>query len=152
MKTPAEILASHSVVDADTGCHNWTAALYHNGYGMTKVRIGGRPYCRAHRAAYVLAKGEIPEGLQVDHLCRNRRCINAAHLECVSLRENVLRGNGPFVVNRRKTHCARGHPFTEQNTYRQPSRPERRLCKTCRIEDGNLRRTKECNSLSQRGG
>jgi hypothetical protein len=74
------------------------------------------------KAGYVkgepeLFVGPIPEGLVIDHLCRNRGCINPTHMEPVTNAENVLRGEGPTAVNARKTHCKRGHPFDDVNTY-----------------------------------
>lgn len=99
-------------VDAN-GCHNWTGFIDPKGYGMV---WDGRTMTRTHRFAYIIAKGAIPNGLQLDHLCRNRRCCNPAHLEPVTARENIFRGEGIAVKRARATHCQRGHPFDEQNT------------------------------------
>ncbi len=84
-----------------------------DGYGRIWVN-GQRKY--AHVAAYEQIHGHVPEGLVIDHLCRNRSCVNPAHLEPVTNRENVLRGNGITAVNARKTHCVHGHPFDDVNT------------------------------------
>lgn len=70
----------------------------------------------AHRLAYEWSGHTIPEGLTIDHLCRNRWCVNPDHLEAVSRGENTLRGDSPFSINARKTHCWRGHEFTPENT------------------------------------
>ena len=70
----------------------------------------------AHRLAYELVKGPISDGLQIDHLCRNRACINPDHLEAVTQRENILRGEGVAALNARKTHCPQGHAYDEENT------------------------------------
>jgi hypothetical protein len=86
-----------------------------------------------HRAVYEILVGTIPEGLQLDHLCRNRACINPDHLEPVTKQENLARGNGVMAKNARKTHCKNGHEFTEQNIYRPPSRPDRRYCYMCQF-------------------
>lgn len=102
--------------DGPDGCWVWTAGTTPNGYGT--FTIGGRQEGTrgAHRVAYELARGPIPPGLQIDHLCRNRLCVNPAHLEVVTNRENVLRGVGVTAMNARKTHCKSGHPFDEENT------------------------------------
>lgn len=71
----------------------------------------------AHRYAYEHFIGPIPEGLQVDHLCRVRNCVNPDHLEAVTCRENVLRGDGVAAANARATHCPQGHAYDEANTY-----------------------------------
>ena len=83
----------------------------------------------AHRLAYELFRGDIPEGLQLDHLCRFTFCIRPDHLEPVTGRENIHRSNAPAGRNARKTHCIRGHEFTPLNTYRD-SRGNRQ-CQAC---------------------
>lgn len=99
-----------------------------NGYTRSTLN-GKRDY--AHRNAYRQAHGPIPAGFDIDHLCRNRACVNASHLEAVPHRTNLLRGNGFAGQNARKTVCAQGHQLDEQNTYLRPDRPGR-LCRTCR--------------------
>lgn len=111
-----------SLPDSD-GCLLWGAALEH-GYGAFKI---GRKTYRAHRVAYTLWVGEIPDGLVLDHLCRNTACVNPSHLEPVTDYENKLRG----LRNQHsaKTHCPKGHPYSEENTYRNPR--GHRFCRTC---------------------
>lgn len=109
---------------AEDECWEW-AGHKHQGYGF--LSHGGRRY-RAHRLAYEFAKGPIPDGLVTDHLCRNPGCVNPAHLEAVTNRENVLRGIGPSAQNARKTHCGRGHYIGEGHYWLLDGK---RVCKKC---------------------
>ncbi len=88
----------------------------------------------AHRFSYELANGPIPEGLQIDHLCRNRGCVRPDHMEAVTPRVNYLRGDSVPAKNARKTECKRGHPFTFQNTLvvERPGFHPSRQCRTCK--------------------
>jgi hypothetical protein len=104
-------------------CIAWDGYLDRYGYG----KRGGR---LAHRLAYEQRFGPIPKGLQIDHRCRNRSCVNVEHLEVVTQRENTLRGLGPASVNAHKTHCSNGHLFDVSNTYLQPG-SRRRACRAC---------------------
>ena len=109
------------------GCWEWKAHISQAGYGQLKGR--GKKVVYAHRAVYEMLVGPIPKGLTIDHLCRNRACVNPNHMEPVTSVENVMRGQGPFAVNARKTHCKRGHEFTGDNTYRSRKGRECRKCK-----------------------
>ena len=110
-------------------CWEWKGPGTH-GYGQIgQGRRGQRAY--VHRIAYILWRGEIQDNLTVDHLCRNRGCANPRHLEIVTLRENLRRGNGFPGLNARKTHCDQGHEFTLENTYQWK---RKRKCRICRRE------------------
>jgi len=109
-----------------TPCWTWQLSVNRGGYGMVN-RDGYAGH--AHRWVYMRHVGEIPDGLQLDHLCRNRDCVNPAHLEPVTQRENVLRGVAPTAANAQKTSCKRSHPFDDENTYFFPD--GRRACRTC---------------------
>ncbi|MER7361941.1 HNH endonuclease [Nonomuraea wenchangensis] len=114
----------HVIREDERGCWVWDKPHPETGYGQ--FRSGP-----AHRWSYAFFRSEIPDTLDIDHLCRNRACVNAWHMEPVPTKVNVLRGVGPAAVNARKTHCLRGHAFTEANIYRPPSRPGRRYCRAC---------------------
>ena len=103
-------------------CHLWTASCFQNGYG--KFFVGSRSddtrrMRYAHQVGYELARGPIPPGLEPDHLCRVRRCVNDAHLEPVTHAENLRRGEGFAGVNAAKTHCPQEHPYSGENLNRR---------------------------------
>lgn len=115
------------------GCWAWTGAQFELGYGS--FRDDGRKQVRAYRYAWEFFIGPIPEGLTIDHLCRNPNCVNPTHLEPVTMRENTLRGIGPSAINSRRTHCASGHPLAGDNLYLNPI-SGRRDCLICRRANG----------------
>ena len=120
-------------VETPDTCWLWTGAKNDRGYG-TVWDLERRSRVYVHRALFQLLVGPIPEGLELDHLCRNPGCVNPAHLEPVTHRENVLRGTSPTAFNNRLTHCPAGHPYDEKNTY-YPKRGGR-MCRECaRIRD-----------------
>lgn len=116
-------------IDPETGCWLWNGFLGSGGYGQIVVQHRTH---YAHRISYELHRGPIPEGMQLDHLCRVRRCVNPDHLEPVTPRLNTLRGTGPTAVNAQKTHCFRGHPLTPDNLDARLLRQGERVCVHCR--------------------
>jgi hypothetical protein len=112
-----------------TPCWISNRAKQPNGY--TKIGLCGQTLL-THRVAYEAYIGPIPDGKQLDHLCRQRACCNPAHLEPVTCRENLLRGDTVTAAEAAATHCKRGHPFDEDNTYVRADRPGVRGCRACR--------------------
>jgi hypothetical protein len=114
-----------------TPCLEFRSRLTHDGYGRFSLGRGNDVY--AHRWFYEHIMGPIPEGLQLDHLCRTPNCVNVDHLEPVTNATNVFRGNTPTTVNAGKLVCKRGHPFDATNTYEwfTASGSRRRACKEC---------------------
>lgn len=110
-------------------CWHWTAARHPLGYGAFRPE-GRRRVVRAHRWSYEFFVGPIPPGLQIDHLCRNPRCVNPDHLEPVTPGENVRRKPVSVNQNTYKTHCQQGHEFSPENTHIAPN--GQRICRACR--------------------
>jgi len=109
-------------------CLYWNGRLSYNGYGLFCYNRG---IVRAHRYIYEYCVGEIPKGLDIDHLCRNRNCVNPLHMEPVTRRENLMRGNTLAKDNSLKTHCPKGHEYTPENIRAQSG--GWRSCRLCSI-------------------
>ena len=124
--------------EPNTGCWIWDGSTADTGYGNIAIRVDGKQVTKlAHRLLYEIEKGPIDKQLEIDHLCRNRWCVNPDHLEPVSRRENVIRGIGPQLAAERnlaKTHCPQGHAFSGDNLYVYKGRKgqECRGCRECR--------------------
>lgn len=120
------------VYEALTGCWLWTGSISSGGYG--RHWDNGPKY--AHRISWEMINGAIPAEMTIDHLCRNRACVNPEHMEVVPMMVNTLRGSGPTAANAKKTHCSHGHAYTAENTIyytnkSSKSRTLRRVCRSC---------------------
>lgn len=121
--------------EVERGCWMWSGPRHGEGYGKTGKNG------LAHRVVYEALVGPIPDGMQLDHLCRNTGCVRPDHLEPVTRKENILRGESPHAKNARKTHCPKGHPL--DGTERKG-----RNCKTCRREANRALRARGHKSPS----
>lgn len=139
---PAAAFWSHVTKDKESDCWLWTGRLNHAGYG--EIQRDGKKQA-AHIWAYEYFIEKLEEGMQVDHVakngCKNKNCVNyETHLEAVTSYENFSRSNGIARINRDKTHCKRGHEFTEDNTIRKINSRTGKSYRNCR----------ECRNTSQR--
>ena len=125
MLTPWERFIAHTSIEDAAACWRWTASVCRDGYAKFYVN---RKHVKAHNYAYREIIGKIPEGLILDHLCRVRNCVNPFHLEPVTTRENIRRGENK---ERRKTACPRGHAYDV-------------------ITSEGKRRCRVCHNMSQR--
>lgn len=127
-------------------CWEWQGFLDENGYGIFSLTHTEKML--AHRFAFQNTNGKIPDGLVIDHLCRNHACVNPAHLEPVTIGENVKRGESAKIEGARRraiTHCPQGHPYSGDNLYINPKGA--RMCKICMMDAKNRHR----NRLHEQG-
>lgn len=141
LTTPNQETRFWAKVDKSGGadaCWPWLAAKDMGGYGLFRISKPVRRYPKAHRVAYEWCVGPIPQGMTLDHLCRNRACVNPAHLEPVSQRENTWRGTSPVALNAQKLFCKRGHPLAGRNLV--VSKDGSRHCGACSNMHARARR------------
>lgn len=119
-----------SKVDISSECWMWTAGRFDKGYGAFWLKERNQNI-HAHIVAYWLLVGPVPEGLELDHICRNRACVNPNHLEPVTGRINLLRGETLAARFAAQTHCVHGHPFDDANTL---CIGNKRYCRACARE------------------
>jgi hypothetical protein len=149
--TVAERLWPRFELKPDTGCWMWQGA--DNGKGYGQIWMNGRMR-RVHRIAYLLTFGPLPADKQIDHLCRERACLNPEHMQVVSNRENVARGNGPGALAARTNRCKNGHEFTPENTYHYTHSQSKgggpgRRCNTCHAATNRAYKQRQKAALAQ---
>lgn len=128
---PRKQIKQRWLIDETTGCWIWLLSKTRDGYGQSwdsELRI---VRC-AHIINYEKEHGPVPNGLELNHTCKNRCCVNPAHLEAVTHKYNVLVGDGFSAKNSKQTHCKRGHEFTKENTHIRNDGA--RQCKICNYE------------------
>lgn len=118
-------------VEKTATCWLWAAAKLPSGYGIFTIE---RVNQYAHRVAWEWLRGPIPFGLDIDHLCRVRNCVNPDHLEPVTRRVNLLRGKTIVSAQAQRTHCPNGHEYTEENTVKWNRHRSCRICTNQRLQ------------------
>jgi len=138
--TPEMVVKFHSLVSIVpvTGCWMWMGPMPRkDGYGQIRMmRNGKRDLFSAHRFAYTALRGQIADGMTIDHLCKHPWCVNPEHLEQVTMRENLMRGSSPSAIAATATHCKNGHLFTHADRHQ-------RRCRTCQMAQSR-RRSSRC--------
>ena len=135
------------IIDASTDCWIMKRVLNSQGY-VNMIRLGKTKL--AHRMVYEALVGAIPEGMDLDHLCRNRACVNPEHLEIVSRRENLLRGETSAASFASRSSCKNGHPFTVRNTAKYKRTGEARICLECAKISSQRARDRKKNENARR--
>lgn len=135
MGRPAKPYEHYIEPEPNSGCWLWVGSRFRPLFGAVgygKLRRGAKQV-EAHRVVYESERGPIPPGLTLDHLCRNRCCVNPTHLEPITRGQNVLRGESFSAVNIRKTHCIRGHAFEGGNVryFYSNNGGQHRGCRAC---------------------
>lgn len=131
--TPKDLQRFLAKVEKTGNCWIWIGSIDKGGYGLFGITVSkyNHKMVLAHRFCYELFKEDIPKGLTLDHLCRNRACVNPDHLEAVTQKVNLMRGFGFCSLNAQKTHCPRGHELAGDNLDRHYLRKGWRYCRIC---------------------
>jgi len=135
-KPPFENFQKHIKINKNSGCWEWQGSKDKDGYGFFGSLKWGK---RAHRFSYLYFKGKLIPNLTIDHLCKNKSCVNPQHLEQVTVKENLIRAeNQQSTINTKKTHCKRGHLLKGYNLIIKCG--YKRTCRTCSNMTENIRR------------
>jgi hypothetical protein len=134
---------------ANSGCWEWHSTLNGNGYGRYWSGGAQGAWLMAHRFAYEALVGPIPDGLDIDHLCRNRICVNPAHMEPVTRRENTRRGENHVARYMESDHCAHGHLLAGDNVMRRSDGSRR--CRECKRAWDRANRKSRAKNASTSG-
>lgn len=131
--SPRDRVYKWATPEMNTGCWLWTGVVRKDGYGQINMPLNGmkKRTRMAHLFAYEAFVGEVPDRLELDHLCRMRCCVNPDHLEPVTRKENVRRVVSPCAQQMAKTHCPKGHPYSGDNLYQTSYS---RYCRACTVE------------------
>jgi len=138
------VVAERDALKAEVARGCWVMQRGVKPDGYAEVFKRGKNYY-AHRVVYEAIRGPIPAGMQIDHLCRNRSCVNPDHLEVVTRKENILRGISPPAINSRKTHCPRGHRYDRTDAW------GRKVCGFCKAEQTRQWRRRQRAALRPAG-
>jgi hypothetical protein len=123
--------------EPNSGCWIWLGPITEQGYGRVYI-FRYKWSAMAHRVAFEQARGPIPDGMVIDHLCRTRICVNPDHMEAVTPVENVMRARFPNEILTGATHCSRGHELTDETTWLAP-KTGRRFCRVCRRDSRSMK-------------
>lgn len=144
---PVDRFMAKVLPEPNSGCWFWLGCVGAGGYGSYRIGSrsnGSRKIAKAHRVAFELFKGKIENGLHIDHLCRNRICVNPDHLRQVTKKENTLCGISFSAINKKKTHCPSGHSYSGSNVYFDLRGG--RACKACHNKRGRGSRKRAMES------
>ena len=122
-------------VEITNSCWNWSGGKNKAGYGRISIN---HVMVLAHRFIYEIMESKIPRGIVIDHLCRNRSCVNPSHMDITTIGQNCMRGDSPSAINSRKTHCGKGHQYNDNNMRIDPKTKKKR-CIICQKEYDRIR-------------